>query len=99
MIVFYRYLHGLWAPIMREVFTKRILKCNPRSCRAIILSNPKTKKFCTDTIAYKAARLWSTPPTRYENLPSLDLLKFKVKNWHCSDSPYSICRIFVDIIN
>ena len=59
MIVFYNYLHGLWAPIMREVFTKNP-KCNPQSCRVIILPNPKNKRFCTDTIAYKAARLWRT---------------------------------------
>ena len=34
MIEFYRYLCGHCAPVMNEVFTKRILKYNPRSCRS-----------------------------------------------------------------
>ena len=66
---------------MKEVFTKRLLKYNLRNCKATLLSNPKTKKYGTDTIAYKAAQLWSTLPTSYANLPSLDLFKSEIKNW------------------
>ena len=61
-----------------------------------LLPNPKTKKYGTDTVAYKASQLWSMLPTRYKNLPSLDLFKFEIKSWHCSDCPCNICRIFVD---
>ena len=93
---FYKYLYDLSAPIMQEVFTKRQLKCNLRNCRVTLLPNPKTKKYYTDTIAYKAAQSWSTLPTRYKNLPSLDLFKSEMKNWHCSDFPCNICRIFAD---
>ena len=60
MIEFYKYLYGLSAPIMKEVFTKRILKYNLRNCRENLLPNPKTKKYGTDTVAYKASQLWST---------------------------------------
>ena len=101
-IEFYKYLYCLSAPIMKEVFTKRLHKCNLRNCRVTLLPYPKTKKapqhpwYCTDTIAYKAAQLWSTLPTRYKNLPSLDLFKSKIKNWHCSDCPCNVRRIFVD---
>ena len=35
-------------------------------------------------------------PATYKNLSSLDLFKFKMKNWYCSDSPCNICQIFVD---
>ena len=31
-----------------------ILKWNLRSCRLALFSNPKTKKFGTDEVAYKA---------------------------------------------
>ena len=96
MIEFYKYLYGLSAPIMKEVFTKRILKYNLRNCRENLLPNPKTKKYGTDTIAYKASQLWSTLPTRYKNLPSLDLFKSEIKTWNCNDCPCNICRIFVD---
>ena len=44
MIKFNKYLYGLSAPIMKKVFTKRLLKYNLRNCRATILPNPKTKK-------------------------------------------------------
>ena len=57
MIEFYKYLYGLSAPIMKEVFTRRLLKYNLRNCRVTLLQNPKTKIYGNDTIAYKAAQL------------------------------------------
>ena len=98
MIEFYKYLYGLSAPIMKEVSTKRILKYNFRNCRQTLFPNPKTKKYDTDTVAYKASQLWSTLSTRYKNLPSLDLFKSKIKSWHFSDCHCNICRIFVDSV-
>ena len=98
MIEFYKYLYGLLAPIMKDVFTKRTLKNNLRNCRQTLLPNPKTKKYGTDTVAYKAFQFWSTLPTRCKNLPSLDLFKSEIKSWHCSDCPCNICRIFVDCV-
>ena len=56
MFEFYKYLYGLTAPITKEVFTKILLKYNPRNCRATFLPNPKAKKYGTDTIGYKAAQ-------------------------------------------
>ena len=81
---------------MKEVFTNRILKYNFRNCRETLLPNPKTKKYGTDTVAYKASQLWSTLPTKYKNLPSLDLFKCEIKSWNCSDRPCNIFSIFVD---
>ena len=43
------------------------------------LPNPKTKKYGTDTIAYKATQLWSTLLARYKNLSQLDLFKSEIK--------------------
>ena len=83
---------------MKDIFTKRLLKYNLRNCRITLLPNPKTKNCCKDTIAFKAAQFWSTPPTRYRNLPSLDLFKSEIKKWHCRDRPCNICRIFVDFV-
>ena len=44
MIEFHKYLYGLSAPIMKEVFTKRLLKYSLPNCRATLLRNPETKK-------------------------------------------------------
>ena len=77
MIQFYKYLDGL---IMKEVFTKRLLKYNLQNCRATFLSNPKTKKYSSGTVVYKAAQPWSTLPIRYKIFLSLDLFKFEIKN-------------------
>ena len=96
MIEFYKYLYGLSTPTMKEFFTKIQLKYDLRSCRVTLLPNPKTKKYSTDTIAYKANQLWGTLPTRYKNLPSLDLFKSEMKNWHCSDCPCNTGQYFVD---
>ena len=91
MIEFCKYLYVLSAPIMKEVFKKKILKYNLRNCRVTLLPNPKTKKYGTDTVAYKASQLWSTLPTRYKTLPSLDLFECEIKSWNCSGCPCNIC--------
>ena len=44
MIKFCKYLDGLLAPTMKEVFSRKILKYNLRNCRANLLPIPKTKK-------------------------------------------------------
>ena len=92
----YKYLYGLSAAIMKEVFTERLLQYNFRNCKLTLLPNPKTKKYGTNTVAYEASQLWSMLLTRYKNIPSLYLFKSEIKNWHCSDCPCNICRIFVD---
>ena len=69
-------------------FYKKTPKYKLRNCRVTLLQNPKIKKYGTDTIAYKAAQLWSTLPRRYKYLQSLDLFKSEIKN--------SICRIVVN---
>ena len=45
MIELYKYLYGLSVPIMKEVFTKRILKYNLGNCRQTLMPNLKTKKY------------------------------------------------------
>ena len=62
MIEFNKYIYGLSSPIMKDVFTKRILKYNRRSFRLTLLPNPKIKIYGTDRISYKAAKLWSRLP-------------------------------------
>ena len=96
MTELYKYLYGLSAAIMKEVFTKRLSQYNFRNCKLTLLPNPETKKYGTNTVAYEASQLWRLLLTRYKNLPSLDLFKSEIKNWHCSDCPCNICRIFVD---
>ena len=44
MIEFYKCLYGLSAPIMKDVFTKRILKYSLRISIVILLPNPKRNK-------------------------------------------------------
>ena len=43
MIEFHNDLYNLSAPIMKDVFTKRIPKYNLQSCRVTLLPNPKIK--------------------------------------------------------
>ena len=79
MIEFFKHLYRILAPIMKEVFTKRILKYNLRSCRVTLLPSPKTKKYGTDTVAYEAVQLWRTLPAKYKNISLLDLFKSEKK--------------------
>ena len=63
MIEFYKYLYGLSTPIIKTMFTKKILKYNLRR-RVTLLPIPETKKIGTDVVAYKAALFWSTLPKK-----------------------------------
>ena len=78
MIEFYKYLYGLSAPIMKEAFAKIVDKYNHRRYRVTPSPNHKTKIYDTDTVVSKAAQIWSILPTRYKNLPSLDLFKSEI---------------------
>ena len=91
MIEFDIYLYRLLDPIMKEFLTKRILKCNLRSCRVTLLPNPKAKACGTNVVAYKAAQCYSMLQANYKNLPLLDLFKYETRNWHCSGCPCNIC--------
>ena len=91
MIEFDTYLYRLLDPIMKEFLTKRILKCNLRSCRVTLLPNPKAKACGTNAVAYKAAQCYSMLQANYKNLPLLDLFKYETRNWHCSGCPCNIC--------
>ena len=67
MIRFYKYLCSLLAAITKVVCRRGILKdkYNFGSYRVTYLPNPKSKTYSTDTVAYKAAQLWSVLPTWY----------------------------------
>ena len=49
-----KYLCGISAFKMKEVFTNRIFKYNLRSCRVTLLSNVTSKKYGVNTVVYKA---------------------------------------------
>ena len=55
-LMIYKYLFGLSAPMMKEVFTKAP-KYNLRSRKVTLLQNPKIKKYGTDTVAYRLPTL------------------------------------------
>ena len=62
-----------------KVFPKRVIKYNLPNCRITILPNPKTNKYDTDTVVYKANQIWSTLPARYKNMQTFDLVKPEIK--------------------
>ena len=74
MIEFFKCLYVLLAPIMKEVFTKRVPKYNLPNFKVTLLSNTKTKNYDIGTIVYNAAQTWSILPAKYKNLSSLNFL-------------------------
>ena len=72
---FYKYLYDILGIIIEDAFAKKFRICNLSNCRATLLPNPKTKKYDSDTVTYKAAQLWSTLPKRYKTFSLLDLFR------------------------
>ena len=79
LIEVYKYLNGLSPDIMNTIFKLRQNTYNLRNLHAFESQNPRTKKFCLDSIAYRASQLWKNVPEEIRNSPSLLIFKESMK--------------------
>ena len=81
-IELYKFLHGLSPSIMKNVFHFNTnIPYNLRSRSELYSRNPKTVKYGTETISYLAPKIWSLVPNAIKNSKSLDVFKFKIRQW------------------
>ena len=56
--------------------------------------NPKTVKYGTETISYLAPKIWSLVPNAIKSSKSLDVFKFKIRQWE-PDCPCRLCKNYL----
>ena len=69
MIEVYKYLNGLSPDIMSDIFKLRENTYNLRNFHIFESQNPRTKKFGSGNIAYRASYLWRNASEELEIQP------------------------------
>ena len=79
MIEAHKHLDGLSPDIMSDIFNPRKNTYNLRKFHIFESQNPRTKKFGSDSIAYRVSQLWKNVPKEIRNSTSLLISKKKTK--------------------
>ena len=79
LIEIYKYLNGLYPDIMNTIFKLRQNTYNLLNFHAFESQNPRTKKFCLESITYRASQLWKNVPEEIRNSASLLIFKQSIK--------------------
>ena len=58
------------------------------------LGHAKTVKYGTKTISYLAPKIWSLVPNAIKSSKSLDVFKFKIRQWE-PDFPCWLCKNYL----
>ena len=94
-IELYKFLHGLSPSIMKNVFHfNTSIPYNLRSRNELYSRNPKRVKYGTETISYLAPKIWSLVSNAIKNSKSLDVFKFKIRQWE-PDCPCRLCKNYL----
>ena len=91
-IELYKFFHGLSPSIMEIAFHFNTdIPYNLRSRSELYSRNQKTVKYRTETISYLAPKTWSLVPNAIKSSKSLDVFKFKIRQWE-PDCPCQLCN-------
>ena len=87
-IEIYKFLNGLSASFLNNVFHKNI--SNSYDLRNLLYSrNPKTVRYGTETVSYMTPKIWSKVTETINMSSSLDSFKSKIRKW----KPECDCRL------
>ena len=73
----YKVKNGFSPEIIKEIFTERDMRYNIRGQSDLILPNPKTVSFGTESVKFLGPKIWNIIPNPINNASSLFLLNKK----------------------
>ena len=73
----YKDKNGFSPEIIKEIFTERDMRYNIRGQSDLILPNPKTVSFGTESVKFLGPKIWNIIPNPINNASSLFLLNKK----------------------
>ena len=91
----YKFLNGLFPPIMNEVFQINYCTYDLRNLRMLPSKHKSTIKFGIKTIAYNGPQISQNIPLEIKSLESLSLFKSNRKQIQCLACRCKICRSFI----
>ena len=105
LIEVYKNLNGLSPPIMLDLFTTRDNIYNLKNFRELYCEKKKSIQYGTETVTYKAAKLWELLPYDIKNSPTLIEFQDRIKTWSQDNCPSRLCKPYlknigyIDIVN
>ena len=91
----YKIENSLSPEIMGTIFEKRHLQYSLRDQAAFKTSNINSTKYGTETISFRAPKIWGSVPQDIKNSKSLNEFKFKIKMWKPVGCNCRICKTYI----
>ena len=89
-IEIYKFLNGLSPSFLNNVFHKNISNSyDLRNHKELYSRNPKTVRYGTEIVSYRAPKFWGKVPETIKMSSSLDSFKLKIRKW----KPECDCRL------
>ena len=94
-IEIYKFLHGLSPSIMGQVFNiNSSFSYSRKNNNELYSRNPKTVRYCIETISFLAAKIWSIVSSDLKNSSSLMAFKTNVRKWK-PECPCRLCKRYL----
>ena len=78
----YKFLNGRSPSFLNNVFRKSISNSyDPRNHKELYFRNPKTIRYGTETVSYRAPKIWSKVSETIKMSSSLEYFQTKVRKW------------------
>ena len=90
----YKVIHNLAPGPMNDIFKLSSNECNVRD-KMFITSNIHSVLHGTETIAFRAAKLWPTIPPEIRNTTSLSTFQHKIRQWKPIGCLCRLCRPYI----
>ena len=80
---------------MEDVFKFKNLTYNFRNAETLNRSNVNSVNYGTETMTSLGAKIGTILTNDYEELTSLSMFKFKMKNSETDQCPYRLCKTYI----
>ena len=80
MIDVYKYINGLLPSIMTDIFYIVSIDCNLRKHKELLVTKRNTETYGTETLRYKASKIWHILPKEIKSSHSLEQFKINIRN-------------------
>ena len=91
----YKIENNLSLGIMENIFEKMHLKYSLRDPLKFKSNNIKTTKYGTETINFRASKIWGCVSCDIKNSKFLNEFKFKIKRWKPIGCDCRICKTYI----
>ena len=91
----FKVLHGLFPPLLNEVFVERNYNYNLRGNNFLNRRRVNSVRYGTESVSFLAPKIWDILPKEIKNSETLNAFKLKIKNWVPVECLCRLCKTYV----